>query len=87
MGSSTIVVDDPELTARPDDEGGGAPTAGVVVDTRGRTPPMARVFTGWGTLVATVRLARDLEGGDEAPGAEVLTLPDGGYHVDLMAAP
>ncbi|MGH2405743.1 MAG: bifunctional diaminohydroxyphosphoribosylaminopyrimidine deaminase/5-amino-6-(5-phosphoribosylamino)uracil reductase RibD, partial [bacterium] len=55
-GSETIIVDDPLLTARPDGEDAGRQPLRVVVDSRGRVPPMARVFerTDWAlTLVAT----------------------------------
>jgi len=93
VGSGTVVVDDPTLTARP-----GGTTEGVhqplrvVVDSRGRTPEQARVLTGPSpTLIAT---------GDRSPpawraamaarGAEVVVLPtlpgaDGAAHVDLAA--
>jgi len=86
-GSSTIVVDDPLLTARPDEKEAARQPLRVVVDTRGRTPPMARLFTGPGrTLVATVSDApAKWRAAIEAQGAEVLTLPRLGYHVDLLA--
>ena len=48
LRSSTVVVDDPELTARPGDELAERQPLRIVVDSRGRTPPMARVFTGAG---------------------------------------
>ncbi|MEX2228271.1 MAG: dihydrofolate reductase family protein, partial [Dehalococcoidia bacterium] len=55
VGSGTVVVDDPTLTARP-----GGTTEGVhqplrvVVDSRGRTPEHASVLTGPSpTLIAT----------------------------------
>ena len=93
VGSSTVVVDDPLLTARPSygSVGGGEEAERqplrVVVDTRGRTPPMAQVLTGDAkTLVAT--------GPDSPPqwrasiegrGAEVLPLPLAGEHLDVRA--
>ncbi len=55
VGSGTVVIDDPELTARPGGttEGAHQPLR-VVVDTRGRTPRAARVLAGPApTLVAT----------------------------------
>jgi diaminohydroxyphosphoribosylaminopyrimidine deaminase/5-amino-6-(5-phosphoribosylamino)uracil reductase len=87
VGSSTVVVDDPLLTARPGGEEAAQQPLRVIVDTRGRIPPMAQVLTGdAGTLVAT--------GADSPPswrasiegrGAEVLSLPLAGEHVDVRA--
>jgi len=94
VGSETVVVDDPELTARPDGVEAERQPLRVVVDTRGRTPPMARVFTGGAkTLVATAEGAPAQTGpyraawraSLEARGAEVLALPREGEHVDLTA--
>lgn len=84
VGVRTILVDDPELTARPDlGEGVRQPDGEprqplrVVVDSRGRTPAAARVLQGAGaTLVATTdasseawrRQMRDA-------GVDVLVLP------------
>lgn len=98
VGSSTVVVDDPELTARPGRPAESGPTEGahqptrVVVDSRGRTPASARILHGeTPTLIATV------EGSDEAwrtelreAGAEIVELSstpgaDGRKHVDLQA--
>ena len=79
VGSSTAIVDDPELTARPGDALALRQPLRVVVDSRGRTPPMARVFTGPArTLVATVADAPAAwRASLEAQGAEVLVLPAG----------
>ena len=95
VGSSTVIIDDPLLTARPDDRPQTGARRGeatrqplrVVVDTRGRTPPMARVFTGPApTLVATVEDAPAAwRASLEAAGAELLPLPKHGDHVDLLA--
>jgi diaminohydroxyphosphoribosylaminopyrimidine deaminase/5-amino-6-(5-phosphoribosylamino)uracil reductase len=53
-GSTTMVIDDPELTARPVTRSPSANPAHRCRP-RGRTPPMARVFTGPAkTLVATL---------------------------------
>ena len=87
VGSATAVIDDPLLTARPDGSEAQRQPLRVVVDTRGRTPPMARVFTGPArTLVAT---AADSPAAWravlEARGAEVVPLPKQGEHVDLLA--
>ena len=93
VGSGTVVMDDPTLTARP-----GGTTEGVhqplrvVVDSRGRTPEGAKVFTGPApTLVATTASSSpEWRAVMAAHGAEVLVLPaspgaDGADHVDLGA--
>jgi diaminohydroxyphosphoribosylaminopyrimidine deaminase/5-amino-6-(5-phosphoribosylamino)uracil reductase len=87
VGSGTVLVDDPQLTARLDDAAAERQPLRVVVDSRGRTPPMARVFDGPGkALVATV--ASSPEGWRkslEARGAEVAVFPETDGHVDLEA--
>lgn len=88
VGSSTVIVDDPELTARPGDALADRQPLRVVVDSRGRTPPMARVFGGPGkTLVATLAESpASWRSSLEAQGAEVLALPVGiDGHVDAAA--
>ena len=88
VGSGTVVVDDPQLTARPggSSEGAHQPLR-VVADSRGRTPEGARVLAGDSpTLIATT--AASPEGWRErmaALGAEVVVLPESGGHVDLDA--
>ncbi|MCY4638870.1 MAG: bifunctional diaminohydroxyphosphoribosylaminopyrimidine deaminase/5-amino-6-(5-phosphoribosylamino)uracil reductase RibD [Chloroflexi bacterium] len=88
VGSGTVVLDDPELTARP-----GGSTAGahqplrVVVDTRGRTPAGARVLSGPPpTLVATAERSPGTwrEAMREA-GADVVLLPESDGRVDPAA--
>jgi diaminohydroxyphosphoribosylaminopyrimidine deaminase/5-amino-6-(5-phosphoribosylamino)uracil reductase len=87
VGSSTVVVDDPQLTARPGGVEAGRQPLRVVVDSRGRTPPMARVLSGPSpTLVATVQGAPEpWQAAIRAAGAEVLVLPPEGGRVDLPA--
>lgn len=90
VGSSTVVIDDPLLTARPGDQEAERQPLRVVVDSRGRTPPMARVLTGPAqTLVATVEGAPSASGGWraslQAAGAEILTFPAVDGRVDLLA--
>lgn len=87
VGSSTVLIDDPMLTARPGGQEAPRQPLRVVVDTRGRTPPMARVFTGPArTLVATaVDAPFAWRAAIEARGAEVLGLPRDGKHVSLPA--
>jgi len=87
VGSSTVVLDDPLLTARPGGQEAARQPLRVVVDSRGRTPPMARVLRGPGpTLVATVEGApaawRDSL---RAAGAEVVPFPAVEGRVDLLA--
>ncbi len=87
VGSSTVLVDDPLLTARPGGKDAERQPLRVVVDTRGRTPPMARVFTGPSkTLVATVEDSPVAwRAAVEARGAEVVSFPREGEHVALPA--
>ena len=88
VGSGTVVLDDPELTARPggSTEGAHQPLR-VVVDTRGRTPAEARVIAGPSpTLVATSE--RSPAGWRESmreAGAEVVLLPEDDGHADPAA--
>ncbi len=90
VGVGTVLADDPALTARPEEFGGPPPTRQplrVVVDSRGRTPPAARVLDGTApTLIAATPLAdpEKLEA-FKARGAEVLILPAAGGRVDLEA--
>jgi diaminohydroxyphosphoribosylaminopyrimidine deaminase/5-amino-6-(5-phosphoribosylamino)uracil reductase len=87
VGSSTVVIDDPLLTARPGDQEAERQPLRVVVDSRGRMPPMARVLTGSAkTLVATVEGAPEpWRASLRAAGAEVVTFPAVGGRVDLLA--
>lgn len=87
VGSSTIVVDDPLLTTRPGGVAAERQPLRVVVDTRGRIPPMANVFSGAArTLVATSEHApAGWRASIEATGAEVISLPLAGDHVDVRA--
>ncbi|HUY08810.1 MAG TPA: bifunctional diaminohydroxyphosphoribosylaminopyrimidine deaminase/5-amino-6-(5-phosphoribosylamino)uracil reductase RibD [Candidatus Dormibacteraeota bacterium] len=77
VGSGTVLVDDPRLTARELPAGAHQPLR-VIVDSRLRTPPSARIFStpGGPILVATTD-GRDAgrEAALTAAGAEVLTLP------------
>jgi len=86
-GSETIIIDDPLLTARPDDRDAERQPLRVIVDTRGRTPPMARIFAGPGsTLVATVEDApASWRASLEAQGAEIAGFSNLDGHVDLHA--
>ena len=93
VGSSTVVLDDPLLTARPGGQDAARQPLRVVVDSRGRTPAMARVLGSTGaegrTLIATVEGAPSASGGwsasMRAAGAEVVAFPAVDGRVDLLA--
>ncbi len=86
-GAGTIVVDDPELTARPGGQEAARQPLRVVADSRGRTPAAARVLRGSGrTLIATSDRSHPVwRVAMEAAGAEVLVLPRRGDSLDLEA--
>ena len=82
-GIGTLLADDPRLDARVENADCLAPPMRVIVDSKLRTPPAARVFSAPGRiLVATswdgpaARALRDA-------GAEVVSLPDTGGRVAL----
>jgi len=91
VGSNTILVDDPQLTARPGDRLFERQPLRVVLDARGRTPASAKALacssSGARTLVATTEASpaswrRELE----AAGAQVAVLAaDEAGHVSLPA--
>ncbi|MSP21786.1 MAG: bifunctional diaminohydroxyphosphoribosylaminopyrimidine deaminase/5-amino-6-(5-phosphoribosylamino)uracil reductase RibD [Dehalococcoidia bacterium] len=87
VGSGTITIDDPQLTARPggSSEGVHQPLR-VVLDSRGRTPAAARVLQGAPTLIATTAASTAVwRDAMVRAGAEVLTLPAADGHVDQRA--
>ncbi len=82
-GIGTLLADDPRLDARVGDSECLAPPMRVIVDSRLRTPPAARVFSAPGrVLVATSRDAPPAPALLDA-GAEVVSLPDAGGRVAL----
>ena len=85
VGSNTVIVDDPLLTARPEGIESPRQLLRVVVDSRGRTPPTAKVLTGPAkTLVVTAEdSSADWRAAIGAAGSEVIVLPRDGEHVDL----
>lgn len=97
VGSNTVVVDNPELTARPGDPAGPVDPEvhqplRIVVDSRGRVPRTARVLQGASpTLIATTTASpQPWRETMQAAGAEVLVLPSklgrsDSAHVDLTA--
>jgi diaminohydroxyphosphoribosylaminopyrimidine deaminase/5-amino-6-(5-phosphoribosylamino)uracil reductase len=87
-GINNVLLDDPQLTARP----GGVPAARqparVVVDSRGRTPLRAKVLgEGGKTIIATTATSDPgWRGAVEIAGAEACVLPEEvGGRVDLHA--
>jgi diaminohydroxyphosphoribosylaminopyrimidine deaminase/5-amino-6-(5-phosphoribosylamino)uracil reductase len=88
VGSSTVVVDNPLLTARPEGVENPRQPLRIVVDSRGRLAAEANVLTGNSkTLIATTEASSPgWRRAIEASGAEVLLLPAGeDGHVDLRA--
>ncbi len=85
VGSGTALADDPRLTARDVELPGGQPVR-VLVDGRLRVPRSAKLFASPGPVIVatTGASAADLES-LEITGAEVLTLPSDGEHIDLGA--
>jgi len=87
VGVNTILVDDPQLTARPGGQESERQPLRVVADSHGRTPAGARVLQGPGrALIATSdRSEPSWRQAIEAAGAEVLVLPRDGDSLDLGA--
>ncbi len=93
VGVSTILVDDPQLTARIEDSDGGSRLAErqplrVILDSRGRTPREAKALAcGAPTLVATTGASSEAwRRGIEETGGKVAVLPaDESDRVDLPA--
>ena len=90
VGVETIIVDNPQLTARPPDAVGPVPQPlRVVLDSRGRTPLHARVLdeqTPARTLIATTEAApTEWREAIAARGAQAVLLPARDGRVDLNA--
>jgi diaminohydroxyphosphoribosylaminopyrimidine deaminase/5-amino-6-(5-phosphoribosylamino)uracil reductase len=87
VGVNTILVDNPQLTARPGGQESERQPLRVVADSQGRTPASARVLQGpGGALIATSdRSEPSWRQAMEATGAEVLVLPRDGDSLDLAA--
>lgn len=87
VGVRTILVDDPQLTARPHEsmEGARQPLR-IVADSQGRTPPTAQVLAGPGRpLIATTAKSGAAWRKDMAnAGAEVLVTPTLRGRVDVL---
>lgn len=88
VGSNTVLVDNPQLTARVHGSTVGVhQPVRIVVDSTGRTPLDARVLSSEApTLIATTEAsAHDWRVAMEGAGAEVLVLPAHHGRVDLEA--
>jgi diaminohydroxyphosphoribosylaminopyrimidine deaminase/5-amino-6-(5-phosphoribosylamino)uracil reductase len=86
-GVNNVLLDDPELTARPGGVAAERQPLRVVADSRGRTPPDAKVLgPGGKTLIATTAASpSDWRASIVARGAEVCVLPpDGNGRVDMV---
>ncbi len=81
-GIGTLADDDPRLTVR-DVETLRQPLR-VVVDSRLRITPEARILEGGGVLVATATRDDDKNGRLAKKGAEVVVLPNAEHKVDLL---
>lgn len=85
-GVNNVILDDPQLTARPDGVTAERQPLRIVADSRGRTPVDAKVLgPGGKTLIATTEASpADWRRGIEARGAEVAVLAaDEAGRVDL----
>ena len=84
-GIGTVLADNPRLDARVEDADCLAPPMRVIVDSRLRTPPAARVFSVSGRiLIATTRDATPTQPLVDA-GVEIVPLPDARGRVSLGA--
>ncbi len=87
VGVRTVLIDDPQLTARPGGVVSERQPLRIVADSRGRTPVTARVLDGPGAaLIATTEASNAVWRRQMAEaGAEVVVLPDIESRVDLPA--
>ena len=87
-GVNNVLIDDPQLTARPNGVEAVRQPLRIVADSRGRTPLDARVLgPGGQTIIATTdAAARDWRDAINARGAEALVLPSDAHgRVDIAA--
>jgi diaminohydroxyphosphoribosylaminopyrimidine deaminase/5-amino-6-(5-phosphoribosylamino)uracil reductase len=87
VGVNTVLIDDPQLTARPEGAEAEHQPLRVVADSRGRTPPTARVLQRPGKVLIGTTQSSDAawRAVVERAGAEVLVLPARGELLDLEA--
>ena len=87
VGVNTILVDDPRLTCRCGEKGGEVrkQPLRIIVDSEGRTPPTAQVFSEPGKVL--LALGRNVEPAKKKVfnqlGADLLELPSDKGHIDL----
>ena len=88
-GIGTLLADDPRLDARLEDTGRPAPPMRppmrVIVDSRLRTPPPARVLSAPGDVLIATTGDAGRRGALVEAGAEIVPLPDAGGRVSLPA--
>ena len=76
VGVDTVLLDDPELTARPHDAVEGPQPLRVILDSKGRTPPQARVLRDQSKartlIITTAQSPTDWRTTMEATGATVV---------------
>jgi len=86
VGVNTVLTDDPALTTRLP-EGGGRNPLRIVLDSRARTPPGARLLHEAGRALVAVTAGAPAERtvALTAAGAEVLVVPESRGRVDLPA--
>ncbi len=87
VGVRTVLIDDPQLTARPSGVVSERQPLRIVADSRGRTPVTARVLDGPGAaLIATTEASNAVWRRQMAEaGTEVVVLPDAEGRVDRTA--
>jgi len=85
VGVRTVLIDDPQLTARPGGIDAERQPLRIVADSRGRTPVTARVLDGPGRALLTTTSASGAAWRRQMAeaGAEVLVLPERDERVDL----
>ena len=88
-GIGTLLADDPRLDARLEDTGRPVPPMRppmrVIVDSRLRTPPAARVLSAPGDVLIATTGDAGRRGALVEAGAEIVPLPDAGGRVSLPA--
>jgi diaminohydroxyphosphoribosylaminopyrimidine deaminase/5-amino-6-(5-phosphoribosylamino)uracil reductase len=86
-GIGTLLADDPRLDVRRQRPLGRAP-ARIILDSRLRTPPAARVFEAPGAVIVVHAADAGAQAGGAlaARGARIEAVPPAGLHLDLAAA-
>ena len=87
VGVKTVLIDNPQLTARPGGEDWERQPLRIVADSGGRTPETARVLEGPGKALVVTTAASDTAWRERVTntGAEVLVLPAYQDRVDVLA--